>query len=678
MCAAEMGSVEGLPILQTLTSSPEHFLQPSARLHGDALASVKQFLDPLAFGITQEQQAQKKRKRSDSSDPLRLREVHVDGFTSQQVWEQAQRVLKSCNYVIGRDLPTIAAIAVAKPQSAEDSSETPSDENDVEQLSSDGRNAEASQDEVEGMELDEDDDTGHDNLSDEEKSDAISDVDASDDEGAAERPQGIFQPDRFGLNDGFFSIDDFNRQTAFFEQQDSKTVVEEDEDDEAVDWDADPFAGEMDDDDDDVPEEIEEDLGDEAEEEDEDIDMDAEVTLDDQDEKEKKDPRNMRYEDFFDPPPLNVQQKHKSSPKQTKEKSLRQTDEELEDEVKRAISDVRRDLFEDESEEEYSGSDMDSDRGAVDLKGLSTHEQRRAKLADEIRKLEAANVAKKDWTLSGEAVAADRPQNALLEENLEFEHVGKPVPVITAEITDEIETLIKRRIIAKEFDDIIRRYPLALGEQGVTKKGKFELDDSKPQQSLAELYEIDHLRATDPAYVDVKDAKLKKEHDEIRQLWAKICSQLDTLSNWHYRPKRPAASINVVQDVATITMEDVRPSGAGGVEPAAMLAPQEVYAPGDDGKNPGEVILKSGAAISKDEMSREAKARRRRREKQKLKKAGLSGPKAEGAVAEKQQVISELKKGGVKVIGKEGRLEDVHGNEVKTSAGLGKREVFKL
>ena len=672
-----MGSVAGPSILQTLSTNPEQFLRPATQLHADTLAAAKHFFDPLASGISQEQQAQRKRKRSDSTNVLRLQEIYVDGFTPQQVWEQAQRVLKSCAQVTGRDLTAVKETALSKPQdeeSEEDSEEDSPDENEFAEFSEEGSDAEIHEDDLGNMDVDGNEEAEDDVSIAEE--DMRSDMYRSDDEGPGRAPT-TYQPDRFGLNDGFFSIDEFNKQSAFFEQQDSKNTMDDEDDDEPVNWDADPFAGGMDDNDEDDDEEEDGPVFGEPGDEDDDIDMDGDIPLDDgdEDEEDKGNDRNIRYEDFFDPPAINAKAQNQKQTSKSSKKSESKHTEDLEDEVSRAMSDVRRDLFDDESDEEGFGSDMGSD-GAVNLKGLSTHEQRKAKLADEIRKLEAANVAKKDWQVSGEAVAADRPHNALLEEDLEFEHVGKPVPVMTAEITDEIEAMIKQRIIAKEFDDLIRRHPLSL-DQGATKKARFELDDSKPQQSLAEIYEADHLKATDPGYVDVKDAKLKKEHDEIRELWSKISSQLDTLSNWHYRPKRPTANINVVQDVATISMEDVRPSGAGGAGTEAMLAPQEVYAPGEDGKRRGEVVLKSGAAIAKDEMTREAKARRRRREKQKLRKAGQAAPKQQGAAAEKQEVISDLKKGGVKVIGKEGRLKDIQGRDVESSAG-GKREAFKL
>nr|5O9E_B Chain B, Putative U3 small nucleolar ribonucleoprotein protein [Thermochaetoides thermophila DSM 1495] len=127
--------------------------------------------------------------------------------------------------------------------------------------------------------------------------------------------------------------------------------------------------------------------------------------------------------------------------------------------VERAEQDVRRDLFDDLSEHEDS-EDALSDASAGDPKSRkSAHERRQAKIAEQIRKLEAELVAKRAWTLAGEATAADRPVNSLLGEDMEFDHVGKPVPVVTEEVSESIEELIKRRILAGEFDEVLRRRP---------------------------------------------------------------------------------------------------------------------------------------------------------------------------------------------------------------------------
>jgi U3 small nucleolar RNA-associated protein MPP10 len=68
-------------------------------------------------------------------------------------------------------------------------------------------------------------------------------------------------------------------------------------------------------------------------------------------------------------------------------------------------------------------------------------------LQEQIQSLEQENVGPKDWTLLGEATARARPENSLLEEDLEYEHAGKVVPVITEERVATLEEVIKRRIL---------------------------------------------------------------------------------------------------------------------------------------------------------------------------------------------------------------------------------------
>lgn len=349
--------------------------------------------------------------------------------------------------------------------------------------------------------------------------------------------------------------------------------------------------------------------------------------------------------------------------------------------VDRAIADVRRDLFEDESEREDS-EDALSDVSAGDPKSRrSAHERRQAKLAEEIRKLEAANVAKREWTMSGEAKAVDRPMNSLLEEDLDFEHVGKPVPVITAEVSESIEDMIKRRILAQEFDEVIKRRPDANEFSSNTRRGLVDLDDTKAKQSLAEIYEEEHVKNTNPdSYVSKADEKLRKEEKEIEQLWKEVSASLDALTSWHYKPKPTAPSLTVVSDVATISMEDAQPTTAQGVSGGDnTLAPQEIYKAGKDTAEKGEVVAKSGLPVAKQEMSREDKIRRRRREKERIRKAGgIGDKKPQSAKAQAQkQTLGDLKLGGVKVINKKGEIVDMEGNKAKAAKAVSSSS-FKL
>jgi U3 small nucleolar ribonucleoprotein component len=163
-----------------------------------------------------------------------------------------------------------------------------------------------------------------------------------------------------------------------------------------------------------------------------------------------------------------------------------------------------------------------------------------AALQDEIDRLEQENVGKRDWTLRGEAGGRVRPQNSLLEEDLEFESAGKAKPIITGEVTAGLEDMIKARILEGRFDDVVRRRNLEA--TAFLPSRLLELSDAKSQKSLAQLYEDDYAKAREEAdgqaaSTPAADAKLQKEHDEIDAVFDDICGKLDALSNAHYTPK---------------------------------------------------------------------------------------------------------------------------------------------
>lgn len=656
-----------------------------------------------------------------------MKQVHLEGFGIDQVWEQARRVLDASLEEVERSLQDVLqgldAQALSAPPEKRDSGKG----HGVTMVRFDEDGFEVADSDVEGTKDDLDDDVegdeqGLDTGASADEVEALDDPSAISDEDLAmedeedlahdmeggetrqEEVQEIFVPDKHGLNDGFFSIDDFNKQSEFLEQQDARGEPNDGgaSDEEDIDWDADPMAqtsgltdargprddgaeAEDDDEQDDGPTFGNADLN-APDTDDEDIDgSDADAPMEDMG--GMNNTNDVKYADFFAPPPRKVTKstRMRALPKSQPVPSLR-PDPQDDNELQRTMSAVRRDLFDDDlSANEDSEPQSDVDPGDPHSR-RSNHQKRQAKLAEEIRRLEAANVAKREWTLSGEARAADRPINSLLEEDLDFERTGKPVPVITNEVSEDIEALIKRRILAKEFDEVIKRRPDSLnGLSANARRGRFELDDTKPQQSLAEMYEADHLKAIDPeGHVDKRDEKVKREHAEIERLWKDISGKLDALSSWHYKPKPPQASINVVADVPTISIEDARPSAGGDVGGASMLAPQEVYRPGEEGPaDKSEVVLKSGVPMQREEMSREEKVRRRRRAKERIKKAGgaVDGKgrkERQGRKAKEKEVVSDLKKGGVRVIGKKGEIRDVEGKSVRGTSAIKGGEGFKL
>ncbi|KFY83793.1 hypothetical protein V500_09888 [Pseudogymnoascus sp. VKM F-4518 (FW-2643)] len=710
-------------LLQALQPENRYkFIAPEKEICEGALDLAKTTLDGFAAQLfdeqtkrVEEERKDRKRKRAEATDGgelLKIRKVHTQGFAVEQVWEQARRVIDALRGDVERDLDELAPSEGDESES-EDAEEGEDDsklegmqfDEDGLEIGSEVGSAEGDEDQEEEVDVAEE---GVDDEEDEEDMEAMMDgeddfEDEDDEDAQDDGEEEEFIEDPHGLNDGFFSIDQFNKQTEFLELQDTAAdpYTGEASDEEEIDWDADPMtavaaagtkskkSGAADD---------------ESEEEDENEDEDGptfgnmdlnapEGESDGEEDEDMEDvvdapgdnTNDILYKDFFQPPARKVTKAEmQASYLARQEKKAKALPADDEQDVERAMADVRRDLFDDE-EEDRSEDDL-SDVDAADPKSRrSAHERRQAKLAEEIRRLEAASVQKREWTLSGEARAADRPQNSLLEQDLDFERTGKPVPVITAEVSESIEELIKRRIIAQEFDEVVRRRPDSDSVPDNARRGAFELEDTKAQQSLAEMYEEEHVKNNNPdTYMSKADDKLKKQHLEIEGLWKDVCGKLDALSSWHYKPKPPAPSLTVVADVATVNMEDAQPTMASGISGAdSMLAPQEIYKAGKD-KNAvdkGEIVPKSGAPIARQEMTREEKLRRRRREKERIKKRGgeVQNKRPEGKKAkEKRETVEELKKAGVKVIGRRGDIKDVEGNKLKAAQITNGAGGFKL
>ncbi|KAI0858593.1 Mpp10 protein-domain-containing protein [Xylaria cubensis] len=706
--------IEMFALFEAVKANNRHgFLQPSASLPNASLQLAKATLDAYASQLSDEQQqrqkeANKKRKRTDQGhgpiEVLKARKLYVDGFESGQVWQQAKRIiistLQDAEQMIQEleDRDEILANGV----SGTTLELNESDSDDISDLSDEGSPGEFgeeaeeidSENEVSGDVNQLEDSVGVATGEDEDEEDE----DESDEEDDDEAEPLVEDPN--GLNDGFFSIDEFNKQTQMWEDADARADpnVDQGSDDDELDWHTDPFSvkqpatkkkskksNEIQDDHDD---EMQSNFGDDDEDDEGgatfgNMDLDAPEgdsdVEDERDAAESADEDNANdifYKDFFAPP-------RRKGAKQSRPRKLTAAERggPAEEEVERAMADVRRDLFDDESEREDS-EDALSDVSAGDPKSRrSAHERRQAKLAEEIRRLEAANVAKKDWTMSGEARAVERPMNSLLEEDLDFEHAGKPVPVITPDVNESIEDLIKRRILAREFDEVIRRRPDATEFSSNTRRGLTNVEDTKSKQGLAEIYEEEHVKNANPdSYVSKSDEKLRKEEKEIEQMWKDISSKLDALSSWHYRPKPVAPSLTIVPDVATITMEDAQPTTAQGVGGGDnTLAPQEVYKAGKENAEKGEIVTKSGLPVAKQELTREDKTRKRRREKERIRKAGgLDGQKPQSAKAQqRKETLGDLKKGGVKVINKKGEVVDIEGNKAKSAKAVSSG-AFKL
>ncbi|ORY83087.1 U3 small nucleolar ribonucleo protein complex, subunit Mpp10 [Protomyces lactucae-debilis] len=562
MVAAHTASEEFL--ISTIQDSPEAFLHPTDTLYKAALVLSKRFVDPLA-------------KQHSVFDEVHIQDLHVD-----QIWQQIKAISESVvDQVLDADLPG----SEEAQASQEDESDLDIDEEDGLELGSE-------------MEMEEDLESGDEMNEDAEELGESQDEieEAEDDEGAQEAQQDVF-----GLNDQFFDIDDFNRQT---EVMDANYEAAQSEDD--IDYNADPDeASDM-----------------------EDLEQEADMA---------DNANEIRYEDFFAPP------KRVYGASTGRKKRVRKDRDEEANEAEPAESTMARmqkDLFADD-DAAMAEQEKETDQG----QRLSAYAKRQLKLKKEIEQLEMENVGKKDWTLMGETSAKARPKDALLEETMDFERTSKPVPVITEEVTASLEDMIKARIVARQFDTVIRKIPESAHKFA---KNTFELDDSKPQQSLAEVYEQEIQKRADPTgFKSAKDIKLEKQQAEIEELFKDVCYNLDALSSWHYTPKPVTESLQIVTNAPAIEMEDAQPLT---LSSRARLAPQEQYGVSAE---KGEVVGKAGLPMSKAEMTSEERQRHRRRQRATAKKSGAQKQgqeKVSKRTAEKQSVLETLKQGDVKVI----------------------------
>lgn len=260
----------------------------------------------------------------------------------------------------------------------------------------------------------------------------------------------------------------------------------------------------------------------------------------------------------------------------------------------------------------------------------------------------------------GEAGAKARPQDSLLEQDLEFERTAKVVPQVTEESTATLEDMIKARILERNFDDVIRKREIEA--LPFLPSRLLELSDAKSSKSLAELYEEEYQASREGGErVSAADAKLESEHASISALYEDVFAKLDALSNAHFTPKAPKASITTLTNAPAVSVESALPATMSG---ATMLAPEEVYERG-----------RHAAALEgeKSEMAPEEKQRLHhtlRREKRArneritatrtaLEQAGLAkqaNPRSKAE--EKKEKASALKKlmgnRGVSVVGKDG------------------------
>ncbi|KAI9216764.1 U3 small nucleolar ribonucleoprotein complex, subunit Mpp10 [Blastocladiella britannica] len=271
------------------------------------------------------------------------------------------------------------------------------------------------------------------------------------------------------------------------------------------------------------------------------------------------------------------------------------------------------------------GPDASAQSGAPQ----STFERQNADMTRQIEMLEFESIQAKKWSLRGEVSSSTRPINSLLEEDILFDTVSKPVPIVSEEFTMSLEDRIKDRILKKEFNDVVRKIKL----DAPVYRPREEVSSERSKQSLAELYEGEYLKSVGENKSSAVVEALTEQHKEIEELERDLFYKLDALSSFFYAPKPVMPEIAVKHDVAALTMEEAIPAF---VSDAATKAPEEVYKKQATLKSRDEMSSSEKQAVRKVAKAKKAQTYRDRTKSEETIKSGRAGKHQEAQRAIKQ------------------------------------------
>ena len=188
-----------------------------------------------------------------------------------------------------------------------------------------------------------------------------------------------------------------------------------------------------------------------------------------------------------------------------------------------------------DNEAQESGADMygemygledemeDDEEEDQETSGKTPFELEQERLLAKMEEFEEKNIADKDWQEVGEVDAKKRPQNSLVEEGrLTFEHAHKAKPVITEEVTRDLESIIISRIVSGIYDDPVKPEEADKAED---LKQDVQLEHEKSKKSLAQIYEEMYMKKVEG--VDIEEEK--KEDPLVKSTKQRVLKQVSDL-----------------------------------------------------------------------------------------------------------------------------------------------------
>jgi len=273
------------------------------------------------------------------------------------------------------------------------------------------------------------------------------------------------------------------------------------------------------------------------------------------------DPSKMKFDDFFSNPDEEGDDEDQDEfgfehdDYEEDDEDIEQDDDDLDGEDEEEVDEQEDDVKQDE-------------QPTLSPEEMTAFQKRASRIQDKIKELELQNLKKKDWTMIGEASSKERPEGSLLTEHLDYEHTQRATPLVTEQTNRSLEDIIKKRILEKNFDDVIRKTEKEFKDNY---KKKVELNDEKSAEGLASIYEKDYMKQV--MGVEETD-ELKAKHVKIYEYFNKLCYKLDSLTNFQHTPKRIKNKELNITTASALNMEDKVPVAAS---TATMIAPEEVY-----------------------------------------------------------------------------------------------------
>ncbi len=217
--------------------------------------------------------------------------------------------------------------------------------------------------------------------------------------------------------------------------------------------------------------------------------------------------------------------------------------------------------------------------------------------------------SERPWELRGEVQGKDRPRNSLLGLDATWDGVSKDPPPLDAAFGLRVEEVIKERVLAQNFDDIV---PQTVVEEAYRERrsGKVEEDDDgqlgqKSKLGLSEEYERDYVERQENG--EKSDKPVRDE--ALDEKWRKLASRLDALSHFASPLERPALDEEVVAartKASAVQLEEATPAAHTSEE---GLAPEEVRAK----KRGRDELQRSQEEATRDERKAQRLAKKKAR-----------------------------------------------------------------